>query len=404
MPPQSMPTMSRRFWNDIMLDDSMPDHGVHPLATALTASTPCEHTGRFQFGDIWILVRSNRADLLEALDDYFREFRASHAPPHDEILITVIDMPANDPRLDIPGDYRDYNIGREGRALKERYFDLEDGRVVHKVRTGMRFIFGSDLHLAVGPARDNIAQVVNFINNRCIHRHLLQGALLGHASGVCRDGNAMVIAAASGSGKSTLALRLLDDPSLALLSNDRVMIHRQGPESSVTVRVDGVAKHPRVNPGTLLGNERLVEVLDRDARDQYTQMPIETLRDVEHKFDVMMHEIYGKDRFVLDGQLSACVFLAWRWDAPVGSTQLTRIDIAQRRDLLSGLIKCPGLFFLQPGRSPGTPETDDPELYVQALRGIPCYAMGGRVDFQRGAELASRLLDASSPESAGPAG
>ena len=63
-----------------------------------------------------------------------------------------------------------------------------------------------------------------------------------HASCVAIDGRAVLIGGPSGSGKSDLALRLLDR-GFTLVSDDRTIVHRDGPRL--------VASAPETNKGKL---------------------------------------------------------------------------------------------------------------------------------------------------------
>jgi len=61
-------------------------------------------------------------------------------------------------------DFKDWTreFGKSGR--KDSYVDIEDARLIHKVRTGMVFLQSSDQKIAAGPCLQNDNQVINFIN------------------------------------------------------------------------------------------------------------------------------------------------------------------------------------------------------------------------------------------------
>ena len=101
----------------------------------------------------------------------------------------------------------------------------------------------------------NESTVINFINTQILNTCLREGWHLAHAAAVTDGARARwLISGLSGGGKSTSILRLMDlSPALQFLSNDRVLIKGGAPGA---VR-SAFPKHPRINPGTILGNPRL---------------------------------------------------------------------------------------------------------------------------------------------------
>ena len=105
--------------------------------------------------------------------------------------------------------------------------------------------------------------------------------MLCHAAGVVVAGNGMAIAGMSGGGKSTLALHLLGTGA-AFCSNDRLLVRSAGSGARMT----GVAKQPRINPGTALNNPRLESVLSSERRSELARIEESELWDLEEKYDV----------------------------------------------------------------------------------------------------------------------
>src|SRR5690606_31707628 len=173
----------------------MPEpRAVESVATtvaALRAEHPSVDGRGWNFDGFRVWVDSNEPGLLDALDRYFADFRRLDAASLDAARASgpvthISAIQAAPPDL---AAGRTPTVGEHKpsvRGPKEAYFDVIDGRVVHKLRTGMWFLFGQDWHLAIGPCTDNPNQVINFINNRMIQWALHRGALLGHASAVCR--------------------------------------------------------------------------------------------------------------------------------------------------------------------------------------------------------------------------
>lgn len=344
---------------------------VIPVVERLLASAPCSHRAHFRFAGYPITVESNHERVIEDLVDYYQEFRAD--PDPDAITVSAIEAE--------PPDLSEFDLqvqAREpGKSLKEKFADLPDGRIVKKVRTGMVFLFGAHHHVAVGPAHDNLAQVVNFINNRFMHWVLDQGAVLGHCAAIVHEGKALALAGFSGMGKSTLALHAMGaDDTLGFLSNDRIMFARR--TEAPGVHVWGVPKHPRINPGTALNNPRLTRIMSEEERAQFSRYAPEQLWEVEHKYDALVHVCFGPRRFPLQAQLVGLGILNWRRDG--GALAIDRVDLAQRRDLLPAVMKSPGVFYTS---EPGEPRVEFGEdRYVRELEGVSVLEFAGGVDFE----------------------
>jgi len=372
---------------------SAPDSASELLAT-LEPRDAGAHQVRFRFGPVAVIVSSPAADLLASLADYFRLFvgpsAAPTAPrdaPYDALdttpaggAVRVEVWPAHPPALDLP--LRDF-ARRDGMALKEAWHDLGAMRLVRKVRTGMLFVFGADRHVAIGPCHENLNQVVNFINSRCIQWHLERGALLGHAAAVRSGSRGLAIAGISGAGKSTLALHVVSRGA-DFVSNDRVMVSRDRDE----LTLQGVAKHPRINPGTALHNDDLATIIPPAERERLRHLPRQALWELEQKYDARIDEIYGPERFALATPLQSLVLLHWRLGG--GPMKAARINPEDHLDRLAAFAKRPGLFYF---RRAGKVEPMPPlTAYAERLRSTVAVAIDGEPDFARAADLCLELL------------
>lgn len=181
------------------------------------------------------------------------------------------------------------------------------GRLVRKQATGMLFLFRHGVNdaniaanIAIGPCAQNRNQLVNFICARYMERRVAAGWLLGHAAGVALDtgerAKSLALCGFAGMGKSTLALHLLAR-GCDFLSNDRVLVE---PRPGAAPVLHGIPKHPRLNPGTALGNPELAPHLARalpDAlRAAYAGLAPSALYAVEDKFDALIDECFGPER------------------------------------------------------------------------------------------------------------
>jgi len=240
-------------------------------------------------------------------------------------------------RLEPEPDWTDWarEPGKTGR--KDAYHDLEDGRLVHKIRTGMTFIQSPGALVAVGPCADYPNQVNNFINTQILNIAKRSGWEICHAAAVTDGANGLAIAGLSGGGKSTAILRMMDLETTRFVTNDRLMV-RKGPEGAEGL---GIPKNPRINPGTILHNPRLSSMLSEERREQLKAMPKEELWQLEEKHDLFISAVYGAGRVQFTMPLSEFWVLNWsrETEAP---TQVRDADLSERPDLLGAIMKSAG--------------------------------------------------------------
>lgn len=349
-----------------------------------------EHRLYLDFSGYVTEVVSNSEPLVAKLRNYFRDFLSNGAAPAPQVRIMALEAPAPDPgALGLAFQAKQPDPGKN--KIKEEYLDLPDGRVVRKRLTGMLFLFGEGLHLAVGPCLENDNQVVNFINNRFIEWTLEQGCLLFHAAGVAleREGalQGLALAGFSGMGKSTLALHIMS-LGASFVSNDRLMVRREADG----LVMYGVAKMPRINPGTVLHNKDLAPVIDPAQRERFAALPPEELWSLEHKYDAFIDECFGPGRFVLSAPMRGLVLLNWQKPhegrEPLG---VKRVDLAQRQDLMPAFMKSVGLFFSPDNDEDETPDFS-PEAYLELLGDCPVYELTGTADFETAARACLELF------------
>lgn len=325
-----------------------------------------------------IQVAANHQAILDGLAEYYRCFLGP-AVPIPDIDCVVIEGAA--PDVGVPFEARPPEPGKQG--IKDETYDFTDGRLLRKRRTGMLFLFGGTLQVAIGPALANLNQVINFINNRFAQWHMARGALLAHAAGVARGGHGLAISGMSNRGKSTLTLQLLER-DLDFVTNDRLLLCKRDDAP----RMLGLPKYPRVNPGTLLANPRLADLVSPSLRARLADLPADELWTVEHKHDVDVETHYGPGRFQPMARLAALVILNWRLDA--GPMRARRVDLRERRDLLPAFMKRPGAHYFA---APGEPDADwSDDDYLARLGDCPVMELAGGVDFEHAADACLTLL------------
>ncbi|TIH13224.1 HprK-related kinase B [Marinifilum sp. JC120] len=328
-------------------------------------------------GGCVIETRVNNSKLLSNLKNYFKEFLAG--TDKSDILITAHECPKAD--LGLEYTIKQPEPGKT--KIKEEFCNLSDGRVVYKRLTGMIFIFGGGVNIAIGPCIENSSQLINFINNRFIEYKLKKGCFLGHAAGVITNGRGIALAGFSGMGKSTLALHLMSRGT-TFVSNDRVMVEDKG--NSLTMY--GVAKQPRINPGTALNNPDLSCIVAPEDKEYFLSMPKEELWELEHKYDALIDECYGKNKFVLKAPMNGLVILNWQRDNSESVVKI--IDPKERKDLLPAFMKEPGLFYLpDSAEKTSTPGVD---AYADFLSKTTLIEISGGVDFDKAADACLKFM------------
>lgn len=334
------------------------------------------------FPECTLRIRSNHPALLRVLAEYLAGF--PQAQSTHVIDIVAIELPA----WPEEAAFRDWprEPGKKGR--KDSFLNLADGRLVHKVRTGMRFL-QSDCHrVASGPCLENPNQVVNFINSQYMSQLQHAGWLLCHAAAVQDRRGVIAMAGVSGGGKSTLMLHLMKRAGLQYVTNDRLLIRRE----PGGVQTRGIAKWPRINPGTLLGNERLQVLAPAEKRRAWQALPADSLWELEEKYDVPVPAVFGAERVALQGRLRAVVMLSWQRSS--GSPTHVRLCAeGDRSRLLGALMKDAGPFHNDPqGRFAERPAVPAEASYLDMLAEVPFHEVRGRVDFTVLEEILAKEL------------
>lgn len=357
---------------------------VSDLAACIEREAPTQERLALEFGGERIDVHSNSPALIDRLAHYFSAFDGGRHDRPPDLVVRAHQMPP--PALDLA--YHEWPREPGKRLGKEAFCDLDDGRAVLKIRTGMQFLVGPDLRVACGDCLANPNQVVNFIDFQYMAWLMNQGLALCHAAGVTRDGRGLGLAGLAGGGKSTLALHLIS-AGFAFTSNDRLLV---GPRPGGGQIMKGIPKHPRINPGTALANPDLVSILEPERRRDLERMSRDALWDLEEKYDAEIDRLFGPGRIAMDAPLDAFIVLAWSHRDP-SPPRFARVDLETRPDLLDAIMKAPGPFFLpDSGPRPQGYEPPAADFYLERMRGLPVWVAEGGVDFARGVAFAHEIL------------
>lgn len=316
-------------------------------------------------------ICSNSSALLEKLGDYFSHVACDASTA--QIEITAIQSK----NLDLPYEFADLKREAGKMRRKDACFELENGRLIKKVRTGMVFLQSTEQKIAAGDCLANDNQVINFINSQYMNWLQHRNWLICHAAGVVVNGKTLAMAGFSGGGKSTLMLHLLNDPEFRYLTNDRLFIRRDKGK----VESCGIPKLPRINPGTLVNNPRLQGMIDDAKREAYLAIPKNELWELEDKYDVDVAKIYGHAPVVETLPLTAFLVLNWQRGSDE-ALKVERVDLPQRRDLLPAIMKSSGHFYQQPDGSFLDADAPlDENAYLEVLAGVAIYEVSGGLDF-----------------------
>ncbi len=324
-----------------------------------------------------LALRSNSEALLEKLGIYFAHCLGTGPA---QVHIIALDCET----LDLGIEFTDWKRepGKTGR--KDAYYNLEDGRLIQKVRTGMVFLQSDDHLIAAGPSLANDNQVINYVNAQYMNHLQQNGALICHAAALVGPKGTLGLAGFSGGGKSTLMLHLMEESRLAYLTNDRLFIQ----EGHAT----GIPKLPRVNPGTLMNNATLRDILPEERKAELEKLPTHELWEIEEKYDVFVEDVYGEGKIKPKADLQAFLILHWSRTDESPCT-IKAVDINERRDLLGAIMKSPGPFYVdETGRFWEDEDEHDEEKYIAELNGITVYEAAGGVDFKAAEDFCLKLL------------
>ncbi|XOV78286.1 MAG: HprK-related kinase B [Aestuariibacter sp.] len=324
------------------------------------------------FNGYCLRLLSNAPQILQELAEYFRPFvrQSSHSSIRDLIIIESQSFP-------FELDWSDWSREAGKSNRKDACADLLDARVIKKVRTGMMFLQSATHLIASGPSLANLNQVINFINNQFMIWLQHHNWLICHASAVAKGQVSVAFAGFSGGGKSTTMLHLMNAADCSYVTNDRLFI-RVNDEG---VEAQGIPKLPRVNPGTLMHNPRLHNILPEQEHARLENMPVEELWQLEQKYDVDIEDTYGRPQQLAKTQLRHLVILNWQRDADTATT-IQPVKEQRLIDLLPAIMKSAGPFYYSPEGEFFKDRTPlSVEQYQAVLQHVTLWEVSGKVDF-----------------------
>jgi HprK-related kinase B len=216
-----------------------------------------------------------------------------------------------------------------------------------------------------------------------------QDWLICHAAGLQYKQHGLGMAGFSGGGKSTLMLKLLEDDNSSYLTNDRLFVRVE----NMNVIAAGIAKLPRVNPGTIVHNPRLQQLITEQQKKEYLALPSAELWDLEEKYDVMIDEVYGANRIIQSCKLDTFIVLNWQRNSN-DKLSLEQIELECRPDLLSAIMKSPGPFYqYTDGQFFQDTMELDKQKYLHTFKYLDVYEVSGGIDFDRLTMKITELLN-----------
>lgn len=333
-------------------------------------------------GGFVVEVRCTSSTLLAELLRYFQHVISAPAAP--DMTVHVL----GEAELPFAVDYADWarEPGKSGR--KDAIADLEGGRMVLKVRTGVQFLQAPGWAIAFGPTEHHPNQVINFVNTQLLNHFQRQGWVACHAAAVRTATKGLAISGLSGGGKSTTMLRLMEIAGTQYVTNDRLLVRNAGYRTDAL----GIPKLPRINPGTIVTNARLAGMIDEEREEELRNMEPDELWHLEEKYDLFIDDIYGPGRISHDTQLTDFWVLNWSRDS-ADPTKVTEVTLQERPDLLSAILKSPGPFYQGPD---GKFWTDHAEIntptYLNALKEVRVWEVTGHIDFDALFDAGADLL------------
>lgn len=362
----------------------MTDISVQDIVDALAPQRRTQSSDPvcLRIGGYVVEVRCISDALLAELLRYFQHVIT--APTAPDLTVYALDSM----ELPFAVNYTDWarEPGKTGR--KDAICDLHGGRLILKVRTGLQFLQAPGWSVAFGAVEAHPNQIINFINTQILNHFQRQGWMACHAAAVRTANKGLAISGMSGGGKSTGMLRLMEIAGTQYVTNDRLLVRN----ADVGADALGIPKLPRINPGTIVTNDRLSGLIDEEREEELRNLEPDELWHLEEKYDLFIDDIYGPGRISHDSFLTDFWVLNWSRDSDA-ATRISEIDLGGRDDLLAAIMKSPGPFYQTPDGAFWTDRSPmDRQAYLTALSGVRMWEVTGQIDFDALFKAGTELL------------
>jgi HprK-related kinase B len=329
--------------------------------------------------DVPMRILTNDNDVWTALSRYLEPYVTTE----DLTPATVVTLLQGDPRIE--GNFVDVARG-PGRPAHEAVREVDGGRLVRRVKSGVILGLWPDRAVAIGDLRSNLKEAINLIGACYAKTMLRRGYALLHAAGVSLGGRGAALAGVPGAGKSTAALHLVE-AGFQLLSNDRILA-RPDPAG---VDARGYPKQPQVHPGTLLHHPRLVRLLDPKQRRRLGALPARELWQLTdgRSRTVDVDALYGAGTVCLQARLKLLVLLSWSIDST--GFEVCRLDAESALARWPMYYKDLGVFDLDRAIST-TVSQDDLDAHRDLVKRLTVVEVSGRPDFAALVDLVGELM------------
>lgn len=333
----------------------------------------------YNFGGFVVQVQANDYRVISTLDEYFEKFR--HEFP---VQIHAIVKAYHDQAEKIEMILKLQEPETEKTKMEEMYFSEKDSLLIHKISTGINFLYKDVERIAHGPILKHMDELINFINQIKLD-DLLQktGGQILKAAGISKNFVGMALSGPSDQDISRLCLKMLGD-GIGFLGSECLVLENQ----DGYLMMNGTPKYPKVSLEVILSQPNLHSVLSQNELDYFSPMSREEILKRKKSYDVRTDQhIQGSD-FNFDAELKYLIVFNWETDSEE-ETSLKEIEIKNRKDILSKVIKRPGLMV---PKSKSRLDSVSDEVYIDLLSKCKVFELRGKVDFDAAKNELSQIF------------
>lgn len=360
------------------------------LMHAVAEHRPLRAATQVSLHGVEVLVESSSSSLIARIHAHYRAAdggetsSTSLAERSPSARVVLIEGSAPDLGL----SYRAWPRDPQHHASDE-FVEIPGGRVVRDPHSGLTYLLGPDLVLAVGPCSQQLPRIVDLIHAAVMERLVVRGGLACRAAGVLMGDAGLVIAGPPRSGKTSLALQLVQHGA-RWLGLERVLLLGAAP----WMRVLGLPDYVGLAPGSLSSISALAPLLSHERRAQLARLAPSDLWALHEPLSFAPQALRAQTGLQpaaasAEPVLRGIVSLAWQ-PARFGPSHVERTTLADRPELVSWLAKRAGPLC----RASGTPQRaqlTDLSAYRERLGDVVVWELRGAVDFDLARELCSSV-------------